>query len=158
MGAREFIRRKLAGARQYSPAELALVPAALVLLGFARLAIASLPLGTYRPWLGRPVAPDTTPRPASASADKRARAVGRAVRATASVTPWRADCLPQAMAAAALLRVLGVPYRLSIGWGDATPGPERQPMLAHAWLEAADRVVTGGPLQPDQKARLAFTA
>lgn len=146
------IMRKIAGARNYSSGELALVPVALVLLGFARLVIAALPLRAYRGWLGRQAdigAP-------TGGDDPRAKAIGRSVRATAAILPWRADCLPQAMAAAAMLRATGIPYRLSIGWPDRAKSLEDQPMLAHAWVEAGGRIVTGAPLRPDLKARLVF--
>lgn len=156
MAAWAFLRRKVSGARNYSWAELALVPPALLLLAAARLAIAILPLRLYRGWLGR-VATDMPLRSRDYhGSERRARAVGRVVRATAAVTPWRADCLPQAMAAAALLRLAGAPYRLSIGWPDAEGTLEHHPMQAHAWLTVGDRVVTGGPVQPELKARLVF--
>lgn len=146
------IRRKVAGARSYSVGELALVPVALLLLGCARLAIAALPLRTYRGWLGRQAAGGAL----AGGDDPRARAIGRSVRATAAILPWRADCLPQAMAATAMLRAARIPYRLSIGWPERANPLEDQPMLAHAWVEAGGRIVTGAPLQPDLKARLVF--
>ena len=148
-----FIRRKVAGARSYSAGELALVPVALVLLGCARLVIAALPLRAYRSWLGRQAAVGDS----TGGDDPRARAIGRSVRATAAIMPWRADCLPQAMAATAMLRAARIPYRLSIGWPKRANSVEDQPMQAHAWVEAGGRIVTGAPLQPDLKARLVFT-
>lgn len=88
-----MIRRKLASARSYSGAEISLVPAALLLLALARLA---------------------------------------------------------------LLRLARIPYRLSIGWRDDGDSLVKQPMLAHAWLEAGNRIVTGAPIQPELKPRLVF--
>lgn len=153
-----FFRRKLSGVRRYSAAELALVPVALVLLGCARLAIAVLPLRAYRSWLGHPATEFRNSKEHDARADSLARAIGRTVRATATVAPWRADCLPQAMAAAALLRSMGIAYRLSIGWTDEAAKLDDGPMLAHAWIESGDRIVTGAPLEPALKPRLVFEA
>ena len=54
--------------------------------------------------------------------------------------PWRADCLVQALAAQQWLGRRGIPTTLVIGV--RKPGPAD--FEAHAWLMAADRIVTGG--------------
>lgn len=62
-----------------------------------------------------------------------------AIAAAATRVPWRADCLIRAMAAARWLRRQGAGWKLSIGVrreADCRLG-------AHAWLTAADLVVTG---------------
>lgn len=156
MADRGVIRRKLASARSYSGAEISLVPAALLLLALARLAIALLPPRAWIGWLGNHAQTSGQTAPAGLAADRRARSIGRSVRATAAAMPWRADCLPQAMAALALLRLARIPYRLSIGWRDDGDSLIKQPMLAHAWLEAGNRIVTGAPIQPELKPRLVF--
>jgi hypothetical protein len=153
----QTFRTKLAGARQYTPGELALVPVALLLLGLARLTIAVLPLRLWLGWLGQQMPPEGTALPVSHRQDQRARSIGRSVRATASVTPWRADCLPQAMAAALLLRLARVPYVLTIGQhrSMASDWPNT-PMQAHAWITAGERLVTGGPADPSLQPLLSF--
>lgn len=132
------------------------MPVALLLLGSARLAIAILPLRSYRRWLGHPVANLSALNTWDMRTEGRARVIERAVRARASIAPWSADCLPQAMAAAALLRLAGISYRLSIGWPDKAAVTDPRPMLAHAWVEAGNLIVTGAPIQPDLQARLVF--
>jgi hypothetical protein len=66
-------------------------------------------------------------------------AVGRAVRAAAQVVP-HASCLPQALAAEALLLRAGHPARVFL----AGSREGRQGFYAHAWVESAGRVVVGG--------------
>ncbi len=51
----------------------------------------------------------------------------------------RATCLPQALAAEALLRRAGHPADLRIGVAKTGPGR----LLAHAWVECRGRVIVG---------------
>lgn len=152
----QFLGKKLRGLRQYSVFEISLVPLALVLLGLARAAILIMPFKLYAPLLGR--------RQNSADDDfsvterqrSLARSIGRAVRATAAITPWSAVCLPQAMAAAALLRMAGVPFTARLGLAPGARDPRAEPMQAHAWLKTGDLVVTGGPINPVYKVVASF--
>ena len=135
-----WLRRKWTGARKYSAGEKLLVPVALVLLGISRAAILGLQ-GIAAPAI-------------SAEQDQRARSIGRAVRASATVTPWQSICLPQAMAASTLLRLGGVPHVVHFGLGKSRP--QDAPMEAHAWIVAGDRIVTGGPVSPDHRIVASF--
>lgn len=140
------LRRKLAGAREYSLAELALVAPTLLLLGLARLAILFLPFRWYIGVLGERlpqgrVAPSIIP-----TLDHRARSIGRSVRATAKITPWQSVCLPQAIAASMLLRIGHVPHVVHFGLAPGEPEPDAAPMQAHAWIIAGERIVTGAPV------------
>ena len=142
------LARKVSGARNYSVAELALVPVNLLLLAAARLAIAVLPLGRVVEATGRQVpARDASPlRHTTSTQDRRARSIGRSLRATAALVPWRSDCLPQALAAAFMLKMAGIPYRLTIGVEPGESDTLARPMQAHAWIATDRRVVTGGPV------------
>lgn len=143
-----FVGRKLRGALRYSPLELALVPIAITLLGLARLAILALPFRIYARLLGDRI-DAASELPITAERERqRARSIGRSVRASASVTPWKAVCLPQAMAAAALLRLFGISSTTYFGLAPGEPGPREAPMRAHAWLQVGDLTVTGAPIDP----------
>ena len=87
-----------------------------------------------------------TPRPLRATrrgAPPRSRAeIGWAVTRAARYVPFRAVCLPQAMAARVMLRRRGVASVMHFG---AAKG-EAKPFDAHAWLDAAGVEVTGYPL------------
>ena len=149
-----WLRRKWTGARKYSAGEKLLVPVALVLLGISRAAILGLPFRRHAAMLGS-TAPQGIAAPAiSAEQDQRARSIGRAVRASATVTPWQSICLPQAMAASTLLRLGGVPHVVHFGLGKSRP--QDAPMEAHAWIVAGDRIVTGGPVSPDHRIVASF--
>lgn len=118
-----------------------LVPVVIVGLGFARLAVLTLPFRWYAPVLGARRMADGVE--ARMPADP-AKAVGlsRVIRASAAVTPWVSNCLPQAMVAAWLLRRFGIAYAVYLGLRrDQVPGD--RPLEAHAWTIAGDVPVTG---------------
>ena len=65
-------------------------------------------------------------------------AVGQAVTIAARNVPWNAVCLPQAMAAKAMLARRGQGSALHLGAARAGDG-----LTAHAWLVAGGEVVVG---------------
>jgi hypothetical protein len=73
-----------------------------------------------------------------------ARAVAWAVGAAARRMPFEATCLPQAIAAQAMLRRRGVAAFVYLGAGHDEAGR----MEAHAWVDAAGIGVTGHPVPP----------
>ncbi len=107
-----------------------LVEAAL-LLGVARITILTVPFRRVVPWLQR--APES-----SACDAATVMAVRQAVTVAARNVPWKAVCLPQAMAAKAMLARRGHGSALHIGAGMADRG-----LMAHAWLVAGGEVVVG---------------
>jgi hypothetical protein len=77
---------------------------------------------------------------ADAAQQRRARLIKRSIRRAATVSPWRADCLPQALTGALLCRWLAVPVASHLGVRlEGEPGIE-----AHAWLCSGRVAVTGG--------------
>lgn len=145
-------RRKLASAWRLGGRRGLLVAEASLLLLAARIAVAMLPFRRVARWLGTPVPPSALVAPAPRERpDDRATMVSWAVRFAAGRLPVEAVCLPQAMAARAMLRRRGVAATLHLGvWRDhraaAAIDPDAPP--AHAWLEAAGQRVTGYPVDP----------
>jgi Transglutaminase-like superfamily len=78
----------------------------------------------------------------SADASRLAAEIGWAVTRAARHVPFKAVCLPQAMAARLMLRRRGVDSVLHFG---ARIGCAK-PIDAHAWLDAAGVKVTGYPV------------
>lgn len=68
--------------------------------------------------------------------------IGWAVTRSARYVPFRAVCLPQAMAARVMLKRRGVASVMHFG---AAKGQDK-PLDAHAWLDAAGVEVTGYPV------------
>lgn len=66
--------------------------------------------------------------------------VAFAIPRIAQRVPWRADCLIQALAGERWLRRRGICAQVVIG----VKKGGLVPLDAHAWLEAGDRIVTGG--------------
>lgn len=117
-------------------------------LAIARLRLAVSPFSWVARSLGRFSAspPEVTTEQQVAGAKlELVREIRWAVRLAARRVPFRAVCLPQAIAAHAMLRRRGIPAVLHLG---ATPGND-QPMSAHAWLHAEGLRVTGYPIAPD---------
>ncbi len=117
--------------RRRSAADGPLLVRSWLLLGAARLALWVVPLPVVRRWLAWAARPGGG---RGATPDRIAWAIGRARR----LVP-RATCLPQALAAEALLRRAGHPADLRIGVAKTGPGR----LLAHAWVECRGRVIVG---------------
>jgi hypothetical protein len=126
-----------------------LAEAALCLLT-ARLALILIPFPRLARRLGAFV-PPSDPRVAEAragTAPARARLaedIGWAVTRAARYVPFKAVCLPQAMAARVMLERRGVSSVMHFG---AAKGAQK-PFDAHAWLDAAGVEVTGYPAAHD---------
>ena len=117
---------------------------ALVLLLCARALVAGVPM---RRWRHRVA---TTPPDAAGSdsavptdALHRARGLCRIVRKVAHRAPFRAVCLPQAMAAQWMLRRRGIPSRLVFGARRRSDAE----LEFHAWLRVGAETVLGGEEQ-----------
>jgi len=127
--------------------ERGLLAEAVVRLAFARLRIRGQPFRKIAATLGAFV-PPADPRIAQAKAPgpedqaKIARDVSWAITRAATHIPFEAVCLPQAMAAHAMLRRRGVDSVMHLG----ARKTEEKPIDAHAWLDAAGVEVTGYPL------------
>jgi hypothetical protein len=124
--------RKLGNFLRMSHGRRLLLLEAALLLGCARLALVTLPFGRVARWLQR--APDS-----GRHDDATVLAVRDAVTVAARNVPWNAVCLPQAIAAKAMLARRGHGSALHLGAGKAEGGA----LAAHAWLEAGGRIVIG---------------
>jgi hypothetical protein len=130
--------------------ERALVVEAVLCLSCARLALILIPFPRLAGWLGTFVPPND-PRVAHSRIEtlpeqmRVTREIGWAVTRSARWMPFKAVCLPQAMAAQAMLRRRGIASVMHFG---ACPGKDK-PLDAHAWLDAAGVEVTGYPVAPN---------
>jgi Transglutaminase-like superfamily len=113
----------------------------------ARLALIFIPF----PWLARRIGtfvPPTDPRAAAAQGAiapdqiHLAADIGWAVTRAARYLPFKAVCLPQAMAARVMLKRRNVASVMHFG---AAKGADK-PLDTHAWLDAAGVEVTGYPV------------
>jgi hypothetical protein len=125
---------------------LLLVEATAGLLA-ARLALATTPFPRIARRLGGFVSPHEARlraglHPIGPEQQALAVEIGWAVTRAARHIPFAAVCLPQAMAARAMLDRRGVPSVMHFG----TAKGEAFTLSAHAWLDAAGVEVTGYPL------------
>ncbi len=109
-----------------------------MLLGLARACVLLLPFaGALKLFRGRAARRDMHSDPATPG--PAAQRVARAIAVASRYTPWDSNCLAQALAAGAMLRMRGAASVLHIGV--ARPGDSLE---AHAWLTSGDLVVCGG--------------
>jgi hypothetical protein len=147
MTASTSIRRTFASARKLGWRRRALIAEAVGWLLTLRLALVVVPFPRLARRLGAFV-PPADPRVAAAgaattaAAARLAREIGWAVTRGAAHAPFKAACLPQAMAARIMLQRRGVTSAVHFG---AAKG-EGAALAAHAWLDAAGVNVTGYPL------------
>jgi len=120
---------------------------AVVCLAAARLALIFVPfpllarrIGSFVPPADARAAPAALPALSGQAA--LAEVVGWAVTRAARYVPFKAVCLPQAMAAQVMLKRRGVQSVMHFG---AAKGTDK-PLDAHAWLDAAGIEVTGYPV------------
>ncbi|HEY1979763.1 MAG TPA: lasso peptide biosynthesis B2 protein [Xanthobacteraceae bacterium] len=142
-----LIRRLLHRFGQVSTRRRALLAEAAAYLFAARLALIFIPFPRLARRLGTFV-PPTDPRALrtkTVSADGQVRLaedIGWAVTRAARYLPFKAVCLPQAMAARVMLTRRGIESVMHFG---AAKGTDK-PLDAHAWLDAAGVEVTGYPV------------
>jgi hypothetical protein len=126
------LRRKFGVFLDISGADRWLVLEAMLLLGLARISVLAVPLRLMAPWLAR--------APITASCDEILLVrVRKTVTMAARNVPWNAVCLPQAIAAKAMLarRRQGSAFHLGAAFDD------NGKLIAHAWLVSGGKVVVG---------------
>lgn len=113
---------------------------ALILLGVARASVRTLPFRLVARWLGRR---QTALHPPDETLDQSpdAARVAQAVVRVSGKTPWRSNCLAQAIAGHWMLRRRGIDSFLYLGVGRNA----QQHFDAHAWLRANCETILGGP-------------
>ena len=141
------IHRPLLRFAQVGHRRRALVIEAAACLLLARLGLLFVPFPKLARRLGHFVPPSdpraTAARERGAQHDAAlAEEIGWAVTRSARYLPFKAVCLPQAMAARLMLKRRGIASALHFGAGRG----EDRPLDAHAWLDAAGVEVTGYPV------------
>jgi hypothetical protein len=142
-----LIRRLLLRFRQVDNRRRALLAEAVAYLLAARLALIFVPFPRLARRLGTFVPPaearaSQVQTEAAPDQARLAEDIGWAVTRAARYVPFKAVCLPQAMAARVMLKRRGVKSVMHFG---AAKGTEK-PLDAHAWLDAAGVEVTGYPV------------
>jgi hypothetical protein len=103
-------------------------------LTLMRIAISLAPFHRLSPLLGLAPGEDSL-NPCKEGAES----IGWAVRASAHRLPWHSTCLCRALAAAMMLRRIGIAGTLHLGVGKDLEGA----LSFHAWLRCNDVIVTG---------------
>ena len=138
MSPAEFARKL----RAYPPGEWPWMAEAALFLAVARFLIRFLPFRVWRRWMGpigaRGALPLLAGKPRASALRTR-----RWIRRVAANAPFRAVCLPQAMAARWMLARRGIPTELHIGARSPAEIGDSRPINLHAWLLCGDLCLTG---------------
>jgi hypothetical protein len=142
-----LIRRLLLRFRQIDNRRRGLLAEAVAYLFAARLGLIFIPFPRLARHLGAfvPPADVSVSQGQAATTQDHARLaedIGWAVTRAARYVPFKAVCLPQAMAARVMLKRRGVQSVMHFG---AAIGTDK-PLDTHAWLDAAGVEVTGYPV------------
>ena len=125
---------------------------AMALLVLARLLVAQVPFGRWRPWLGAPVTPQAGEPQLHLDANLAQRRLARAVVRAGLRLPGESRCLAQAMALQWMLRRRGLGGVIHLG---VLPGDARGTLDdLHAWVTRLGEVLLGA----DDKAHVALLA
>lgn len=117
-----------------TPADLALLAEALIVLTAASAAVRFLPFRATARLASLP-----TPKGRRRSPDEAARRIRWAVEAWVRRVPWRAVCFQIGLATHWMLRRRGLPSRLHYGVGQ-----EGEVLKAHVWVTLEGAAVIGG--------------
>ena len=119
---------------------------AMAWLILARVLVAQVRFGRWRPWLGTPVAPQPGDAMLRLDANLAQRRLARAVVRAARRLPGESRCMAQAMALHWMLRLRAMGGVLHIG---VLPGAARGTLDdLHAWVTRSGEVLLGADDQP----------
>ena len=82
--------------------------------------------------------------------------IGKIAQATAAHTPWKSECLVQALIVRTMLKYYKIPHVLHLG--ALTTKDPKEPIKAHAWIEVGPWVVSGNEGHEDFKILATFTS
>lgn len=109
-------------------------------LGVARGAVLLFPFRWIAPYLGR--LNEETTQVCLSSEQAVAVDIAWVIRLSSTVTPWRSNCLVQAITGKMMLWRRGIPSTLYLGLKK-----DDHQLEAHAWLRVGAQMVTGGEIQ-----------
>lgn len=110
------------------------------MLFFARMAVITLPFRWIAKGLGEKEAPSGDIDITSKADDLELNKIGWTIRRISDHTPWKSNCLAQAITAQKMLARRNRSSEMYFGLKRG----ETSEMEAHAWLKSGDTVLTGG--------------
>ena len=123
--------------------QLALLEA-LLWLGLSRSAVLLFPFRFIAPYLGK--LNHETPQLCVPSHQAIAQHIASVISMSSAVTPWRSNCLAQAIAGKMMLWRRAIPSTLYLGLKK-----DANQLEAHAWLRVGEQIVTGGAVKSQFK-------
>lgn len=112
------------------------------LSGVIRLAILTLPYKILSKYYGNLHSNTQLSIPCDETQKKIAWEIGKITDLIARHTPWKSECLVQALMVKTLLKYYQIPHTLHLG-ALMCKDPEEEPMKAHAWVLVGPWIVCG---------------
>lgn len=139
------VRRKVRTARSLPARVLLLIGPVWLLIGLSTLVIRIVPMRRLVRGFGAPLGAAGFSPLTDARQVARARDLQRALGIAAKYAPFRADCLPQAIAGLTVGRLSGLPCALHLGVSiEKDTQSDDDGFVAHAWLVSGPVAVSGG--------------
>ncbi|WP_367118143.1 lasso peptide biosynthesis B2 protein [uncultured Clostridium sp.] len=132
------IKRRIYEFMSYSYEKKILMFRVFFIMGVSRAAILILPENKLRSYFGEKNS--ETPYIAEEKYYKAAENISWAVKKTAPYTPWKSQCLVQALTVQKMLKSKGISSTLYLG----VNGKRKSEIKAHSWLRVGSRYVIGG--------------
>lgn len=107
-------------------------------LGVARLAVRTVSFRNIAPYLGQQQLESSDEE--SSERERKAKHISWAVQTMSRYTPWKSNCLAQAIAAKFMLQRRQIKSTLYLGLARANVND----LEAHAWLRCGQVILTGG--------------
>lgn len=139
------VLRKFRTARSLPARVLLLIAPVWLLIGLSTLAIRMVPMRRLVRGFGAPLGAVGFSPLSDARQIACARDLQRAIGIAAKYAPFRADCLPQAMAGLTIGRLSGIPCALHFGVSiEKGAQTDDGGFAAHAWLVSGPVAISGG--------------
>lgn len=112
------------------------------LSGLIRLMVLTLPFRSFQQILGHPVNNRQVCSIAKPGKVNRALKLGRTIRIASKYTPWKSNCMVEAVVARLLLVIMNIDHVIFLG--ARLDSYDEKDMKAHAWLMVGNQFVVGG--------------
>lgn len=138
----KILFRKIRSAYQLSWPQISWLLILFPISGFVRFAVLILPFKYIKKLLGTHHSNFQLSTLVCNDQLNTAIEIGQSIKVMAKYTPWKSNCLVQAILARLLLSLYNLPHVLY--FGTCITSSKATPMKAHAWVSVGSKIIVGG--------------